>query len=282
MKHFFLTIDLEEWYHLEYLKPYSASIGSNQRYIPLILPFFDQLNQNGIKATVFVVGDIAQENKHVIQEIAKAGHEIACHSNHHKLVYEMGDEEFRDDIINAKKILEDICGKEILGYRAPCFSMDNKKLDILYECGFKYDASLIRFSEHELYRVLDMSCFNKIDSLVFEKDGHYEFETPTLETFGKLLPISGGGYFRLFPKWLMNNLINRYMKSEHNFIFYVHPFELSDNDLDGLKQTGVKNWIRYEVGRKGNSKKLLKFAMRLKKAGFCFTTIFEYLNEGAQ
>ncbi len=152
--------------------------------------------EEGVYLTVFVLGDVAKDHPDVVRQIAKMGHEIACHGKHHELVYELSIDEFRKRIGESKQTLEEITGKHVNGYRAPCFSMENEKLDVLWDLGFKYDASLIRFKEHKLYNVMDISSFKKIESIIYRKKGKYEFETPTLNIIGKSIPISGVGYFR--------------------------------------------------------------------------------------
>lgn len=277
MKKMFFTLDLEEWYHLEYLKEHRNSIASQQSYIDEIIPFMENMIREGVKMTVFVVGDIAREKSRTIRKISEMGHEIACHGYTHSLLYNIDDGQFRKETLNAKRTIEDIIDKDVHGYRAACFSMDNAKLDILWECGFSYDASLIRFKEHKLYSVLDMSTFRKIDSLVYEKNGRIEFETPTLDVFNRSIPISGGGYFRMFPLFLTKSLMKKYLRKEDNFIFYIHPFELSVRPLAGIKRAGKKNWLRFQIGRNGNPEKLKKYISYLKSIGAEFECCGEYL-----
>jgi peptidoglycan/xylan/chitin deacetylase (PgdA/CDA1 family) len=59
--------------------------------------------------------------------------------------------EFRDDVVRARKVLEDVSGREVVGYRAPSFSIDHKRLTILQGCGFRYDSSHHPFGRHERY-----------------------------------------------------------------------------------------------------------------------------------
>lgn len=277
MKRFFFTLDLEEWYHLEYLKPHIKKIKSNISYVKYIPEFTAYMSSQGIRMTIFIVGEIASENQEIIREIATQGHKFGCHSYSHKLLSELSVEEFRYETQKAKGIIEDISGKEVIGYRAPCFSMDNQKLEILWDCGFKYDASLIKFEEHKYYNVLDVTGFNKIDSLVYEKDGLFEFETPTVPVMGKSIPISGGGYFRLFPFWLTQTMMNRYFKHEKNFVFYIHPFELSHEILNGINEAGLGNQFRFDVGRRNNRRKLDKFIDYVNGSGMTFDTFEDYL-----
>lgn len=279
MRKFFLTLDIEEWYHLEYLKEYKDQIDSDQRFVPQILPFLKKMADEGVYLTAFILEDVAKENPDVVKQIAKMGHEISCHGKHHELVYEVTTEEFRKIIGESKHTLEIITGQPIKGYRAPCFSMENDKLDILWNLGFTYDASLIKFKEHKLYNVMDMSSFDKLESMIYKKNDKYEFETPTLDIMGKSIPISGGGYFRLFPLWVMKYFMKKHWEEEDNFIFYIHPFEIVGEPLRNGKKMGLKNYFRFQVGRPTLQKKLLKYIKWLKKQNVKFVRFKDYVND---
>lgn len=278
MRKYFLTLDLEEWYHLEYLKEYKDVIDSKQRFAPRVIPFLKEMADHGVYLTVFVLEDVAKDHPEVVREIAKMGHEIACHGKHHELVYDMTIDEFRKIIGETKKTIEEITGQSVKGYRAPCFSMENEKLEVLWDLGFKYDASLIRFKEHKLYNVMDMSAFKNMESMIYRKEDKYEFETPTLDIMGKSIPISGGGYFRLFPLWLMKYFMKKHWEKEDNFIFYIHPFEVVGEILENGKKMGKKNYFRFQVGRPALQKKLLKYIKWLKKQDVEFVKFEDYID----
>jgi hypothetical protein len=109
--------------------------------------------------------------------------------------------------------------------------MERDKLDAIRQLGFTYDSSKIRFAQHPLYRNLDLICFEQPEDLVYVERGFSEYEIPTLELFGYSIPISGGGYLRLFPFWLLRILLRLYARKHENFTIYVHPFELTSAKL---------------------------------------------------
>jgi polysaccharide deacetylase family protein (PEP-CTERM system associated) len=279
MRKYFLTLDLEEWYHLEYVKKYKDKIGSSQKFVPKVFPFLKKMSDEKVYLTLFVLGDVAKENADLIKQISEMGHEIACHGAGHELVYNLTNEEFREKTNKTKKLLESIIGEPVKGYRAPCFSMENEKLKILWDLGFTYDSSFIRFKEHKLYNVMDMTDFKKVESMVYREGNKYEFETPTLDVMGKSIPISGGGYFRLFPLWLMKYFMKKHWKNEDNFVFYIHPFELSGELLKNGKAMGLKNYLRFQVGRAFLQNKLFKYITWLKKQDVKFMRFKDYINE---
>jgi polysaccharide deacetylase family protein (PEP-CTERM system associated) len=274
MRNFFLTLDFEEWYHLDYLK--NTKQNRFNFFTQRLYPFFDLLKQKNIKITVFVLAELAKENTEIINRIIKEGHEIACHGFDHDLLYNKSDKLFKDQVSDAKKLLEDISGTEVNGYRASCFSMDRPKLEILSELGFKYDSSLIRFSQHNLYRQIDMTGFKQVDDLVYQKDSFFEFEIPTYKFYKYNLPISGGGYFRMFPKFIYFILFKNYIKTHNNFVFYVHPFELVKESID-ISNFSLKDKFRFGIGRRNNLNKFSNFLESLNEMDFTFVTFNKYL-----
>lgn len=281
MKKCFLTLDLEEWYHLEYVRPFVTAIGSQQRFASGVIPFLERMAQEGIYMTVFVLGSIAEERPGLVRRIFEMGHEIGCHSLNHDLVYDMSDNRFREETARARDAISNIIGREVLGYRAACYSMTNCKLDILWDLGFVYDSSFIRFKQHRLYNVMDMSSFKRIESLVYRSGSNYEFEIPTVDIMGVSLPISGGGYFRLFPLWIMKAFMAKHWRSEANFVLYVHPFEVCGSvKLEHGARMGLGNYFRFQVGRKCFLEKLYSYLDFLQCNQVRFMRFADYVNEG--
>jgi hypothetical protein len=120
-----------------------------------------------VQATFFVLGWIAERYPGLVRRIQKQGHEIACHGYAHQLVYTQSRAEFRQDIKRAKSILEDITGSEVIGYRAPSYSITNKSqwaFEVLVEEGFKYDSSIFPI-RHDFYGMPDAPRFPFVISL---------------------------------------------------------------------------------------------------------------------
>jgi polysaccharide deacetylase family protein (PEP-CTERM system associated) len=277
MKYVYLTVDIEEWYDLDYFK--DMKLDKSTEVIPEIIDFLDLLDEFKIKSTFFVLAYTLDRNTDIIREISSRGHVIACHGYDHELLYNKDLKVFKEEVTKAKVLLEEATGKEVKGYRASCFSMERDKLEALKEIGFKYDSSYIKFEHHPLYRNLDLSGYEKKDDLVFEQDSHFEYEIPTLKIFKYSIPISGGGYLRLFPYWLLKILIKKYAKEKDNFLLYLHPFELTPMKIDLPSEVSKKTKFRFEVGRKKNLKKLRKVIVLLKNMGAEFRTLEYDMNE---
>lgn len=269
-------MDLEEWYHLDYFKKYN--LVREKKVIPLIYDFLNLLDNNDIKMTVFVLGELVEENSNILKEIKNRGHSIACHGYNHELLNKKTIIEFRKDILKAKDVIEGLINGEVIGYRAPCFTMDREKLMILKECGYKYDSSRIRFEQHLLYKPLDVSDFHKIDDLIYKKDNFYEFEVPTYKILKYNIPISGGGYFRFLPLPIFKYFFRQYSKMRNNFVFYIHPFEVTDIQINFGEEVSLKDKFRFSYGRKNNLDKFEKFINLCKKEGYIFHTFSHYIN----
>jgi hypothetical protein len=179
MKYVYLTVDLEEWYELDYLKNYK--LDQSVEVIPEIIDFLDLLDQFQIKATFFVLATALNKNTDIVKEINRRGHAIGCHGLDHELLYNKGTNQFINEVVKAKKDIEKSVDCEVNGYRASCFSMERDKLDALFHAGFQYDSSFIKFEQHTLYRNLDLKGFEQKDALVYINDGFIEYEIPTLK-----------------------------------------------------------------------------------------------------
>ncbi len=181
-----------------------------------------------VSATFFMLGWIAERHGRLVKAIHGAGHEIACHGYSHGLVYQLTPEDFRKDVRRAKKLLEDVAGTPVDGYRAPSFSIVKSSLwalDILAEEGFQYDSSIFPI-RHDRYGVPDAHRFPH-RCQTRNGNGLAEFPISTSRVWGVNLPVGGGGYFRLLPyaltRWSIQRLNNR---EQRPAVVYIHPWEL--------------------------------------------------------
>ena len=276
MKNFFLTLDLEEWYHLEYFNDLNEA-DKKDVFIFKLNDFFDFLDLKKIKITVFVVAELAKKYPEIIKNISSRGHEIACHSLNHKLDYNKTDKKFVSDLKYAKNILEEICNKKVLGYRSPCFSLTDNKLELVSKLGFRYDSSYVNFKSHKLYNKLSLKGYRVFDNLIYIKDKFKEFEVPTYTLMKKInLPIAGGAYFRFLPLSLTKLLIKSYYKTNKNFIFYIHPFELNSSKIN-LSKLSFLNKIRFQFNRKNNLERFKRLVVFLQASKVSFRTINDIL-----
>ena len=229
-----LSIDVEEYYHgveFEAAVPPSERRKLPSRVEPSVDRVLALLDDADVKATFFVVGAVAAAHPLMVKRIAAEGHEVACHSYGHEFVSRLTPEAFRADVRRAKRLLEDLIGDEVTGYRAPNYSITERTVwafGILLEEGFRYDSSIYPI-RHDRYgfpkapRFPYMLCGSNGRQLV-------EFPLGTVRLLGVNLPVAGGGPFRLFPyryfRWSID-AVNRW--HQQPIMFYFHPWELDPN-----------------------------------------------------
>ncbi len=250
-----LTVDVEDWFQSTWDNSLPVNDNS-KRNVEFLL---DILSSHSCRATMFISGKFAQAFPFLIKEIQKQGHEIASHGFMHKNLLLMSDNDFKEDVLKSKKILEDIIGKNILGFRAPDFSLSRKNfhfLELLSELGFAYDASIFPI-KLKRYGVKHWPpCPKKI--ILNNNKYIFEFPIGISYLFGLKVPIGGGGYHRIFPKWFILWMIKRALKINKYFVCYFHPYEF--NFLE-FKKSEIKIPLRVKLhqgfGRKGFLKKFI-------------------------
>ncbi|MEW8324167.1 MAG: XrtA system polysaccharide deacetylase [Candidatus Thiodiazotropha taylori] len=270
-----ITVDVEDYYQVSAFNKqvtkadwegYESRVYDNTHRI---LKIFDD---NSIKGTFFVLGWVAERNHKLITEISELGHEVACHGYSHDLVYNQTPDKFLEETRKSKAILEDIIGKPIKGYRAASYSITEKSLwalDILTECGFSYDSSIFPIM-HDRYGIPGAKTMPH--RLKTAKGNEIiEFPLSTVGIAKRRLPVSGGGYFRLFPYWLSKAGLNRVNRNDQMpFIFYMHPWEI-DEGQPKIKSSRLSEFRHYN--------NIDKFESRLLKLvrDFEFSTVSDVL-----
>ncbi len=225
-----LTVDVEDYFQVSAFAKnidqkdwgsHPLRVENNTRKL---LDMFDAYQ---LKATFFVLGWVAERQKDLVLEIAKRGHEVACHGYSHQLVYNQSAEVFQEETVRAKNILEDIIQQPVRGYRAASYSITEKSkwaLDILAESGFIYDSSIFPV-RHDRYGMPDTP---EYPYRLKTPAGHsiIEFPLSTAKIINYRLPVAGGGYFRLYPYWLSKMGLQQINRQQKPFIFYLHPWEI--------------------------------------------------------
>ncbi len=219
-----ISIDVEDWYHCLDENPgnwdrYEDRIAGSTREL---LDIFDRAKT---KATFFVLGHVAQRHPELVKQIHDAGHEIASHGSEHRFVYRQTPHEFERDVANSVKLLTDITGQKVYGYRAPYFSITKQSLwalPILRKLGFAYDSSIFPVVNHR-YGIPGA------ERLVHETEsGVVEVPLSTDRVGKHNIPCSGGVYFRILPYRLVAGMLHRLQKRGEQIVFYLHPWEIDD------------------------------------------------------
>lgn len=225
-----LTIDVEEYFHPNAMdgavdpSEWDALPSRVERNTYRIL---DLLSERDVRATFFVLGWVAERWPGLVREIARRGHEVACHGFAHRLVYRLGPEQFRADVVRARRILEDCLGVPVVGFRAASYSVVASTLwalDVLIELGLDYDSSIFPV-RHDIYGI---PSFSRFPIRVQRPAGEIlEIPASTLRLWGRNWPVAGGGYFRLLPYQVTRRAIQWLNRREQvPAMVYLHPWEL--------------------------------------------------------
>ncbi len=242
-----MTVDVEDYFQVS---AFEKNISRNDwdklpcRVEANTHRILDMFARYDVSATFFTLGWVAQRYPDLIKRIVDDGHELACHGFSHIRVTEQTPEEFRDDVIRAKSLLEDIGGVAVKGYRAASYSIGASNLwalDVLEDIGFDYSSSIYPV-KHDLYGMPDAPRFS------FEptaKKKLLEVPVTTVRFGNRNIPCGGGGYFRLFPYSISKYALARVNNLEgQSGVFYFHPWEI-DPDQPRQKNIPLKTRFRH-------------------------------------
>jgi polysaccharide deacetylase family protein (PEP-CTERM system associated) len=222
-----MSIDVEDWFQVENLR---GVIGREtwaerqlrvERNMDRLLAL---MADAGVRSTCFVLGWIAERCPSLIRRIASGGHEIASHGYGHELLGSLSSDEFRADVERSKNLLQDLTGAEVVGYRAPAFSITDWAIPVLQELGFTYDSSAFPTVAHDRYGRL--TGIDPTEAVVELRPGFHEISVSCLTLGSRGIPWGGGGYFRLIPYPLFRRGIHRILRGGQPYVFYLHPWEI--------------------------------------------------------
>ncbi|MGL4553452.1 MAG: polysaccharide deacetylase family protein, partial [Gemmataceae bacterium] len=274
-----LSFDIEEHHRIEAASSLVVN-GERQAYYRRRMEdstrwLLERLAARGIQATFYVIGELARMSRALVREIADAGHEVGSHGWDHRRVLAMTPAEFREDCRRSKDALEQATGQAVRGYRAPTFSIMRHTgwaLEVLAEEGYTYDSSIYPV-RHDRYGVPDAPL---VPFAVPTAAGPMmELPPLTLRMAGMNVPVGGGGYFRIFPSWLMYQGIRQMAALGGPVMLYFHPWEF-DEGQDRLPLPVLSRWRTY-YGIAGSRERL----ERLMDVPARFTTASDVAREWA-
>ncbi len=224
-----LSVDVEDYFQTEAFSKVAPRSEWNRyplRVVDNTRRLLDLFDKYDAKATFFMVGWVANRVPGLAREIASRGHELACHSYWHRVIYSLTPTEFRQDTRDAVHAIEDASGVHVTGYRAPTWSITRKSLwaiDVLAEEGFSYDSSIYPI-HHDLYGIpgaMDRPYIWKINGCQI-----LEIPPATLSIGKTRLPAAGGGYLRIFPLRYSCFAIDQITRRNSLPVIYMHPWEI--------------------------------------------------------
>jgi polysaccharide deacetylase family protein (PEP-CTERM system associated) len=223
-----MTVDVEDWFQVQ---AFARVIDRSQweelprRVEENTEAFLNMFAEAGVKATFFTLGWVADRHPALVRRIVAEGHELASHGYWHRLVHEQDQAAFREDVGRAHRVLEDVGGVAVRGYRAPTFSINARNpwaFDVLEDEGYTYSSSVFPI-RHDLYGMPEAPRFpHRVAS-----GRLLEIPMTTVRLAGRNLPCAGGGYFRLFPYVLFRAGLRRVNADDRApGVFYTHPWEI--------------------------------------------------------
>lgn len=241
------TVDVEDYFQVSAFAPHiprSEWATRECRVERNVDRLLELLDAHRVQATFFTLGWIAERHPGVVREIVARGHELASHGYGHERAGDLDRTAFFADVDRARRLLQDVGGVPVLGYRAPSFSIDERNLwafDSLARAGYRYSSSIYPI-RHDHYGMPDAPRFaHRAHADVIE------IPATTLRLAGRNLPSSGGGYFRLLPyavsRWMLQQVHRR---DGQPAVFYCHPWEI-DADQPRVPGIGARTRFRHYV-----------------------------------
>jgi polysaccharide deacetylase family protein (PEP-CTERM system associated) len=220
-----LTIDLEDWHQLfhrrltgEVIRPTKVVVSSTRRLL-------DMLDETGIRATFFVLGNVADVYPELVREVVQRGHEIGSHTHSHELIFRTEPTAFKADMERSLATLQDLTAEPILGFRAPEFSVSHLQhwcFEILADLGFRYDSSVFPLP-HARYGIPEAPRHPFV--IPTPSGAIHEYPLATWDLGRFRLPVAGGSYFRLLPGRLLLRALSDIDQSKRTAVLYFHPYE---------------------------------------------------------
>lgn len=226
-----LSVDVEDW--LQSTWDRDAPIGEVARTNTLAL--LERLDRLDVRATMFILGKFAETFPDVVKEIMAAGHEIAAHGHGHREIFTQTRDQFREDIRRNKDFLEQLTGEQVIGFRAPDFSIVTATtwaLEDLAEAGFLYDSSIFPVDGGR-YGIPSWPLAPAVIRLAGGRS-IIEFPITAYPLGGKNRPVGGGGYHRLLPGFVIRQVMSKVL-DERPFVSYMHPYEFNPGEFAAMQ-----------------------------------------------
>lgn len=242
------SADVEDYYQVEALRaccPRERWTEFEDRVVANTTRVLDILREHDARGTFFILGCVAERHPDLVAKIASAGHEVGSHGYGHELIYRMAPEEFRNDVRRTRALLQELSGQEVIGYRAPSYTIMKRTLwalPILVEEGYRYDSSVFPIARRR-YGIPGAPRWPHRWNLGQGKD-IAEFPLTT-SRYGPInIPTTGGAYLRLLPFPLQRESVRRLLRNNRPVVLNIHPWEL-DPDQPRLRVSVRTRWTHY-------------------------------------
>jgi polysaccharide deacetylase family protein (PEP-CTERM system associated) len=222
-----LSVDVED-YHNQLAIDYQHRIEPpNEEALRCTDRLLDIFGEYQAKGTFFILGEIAEAFPRLVKRIAGEGHHLGVHGYHHLPVRWQTPEQFRESIGRAKRLIEDLAGREADAYRAPLFSINEKTLwalEILADLGFRYDSSIFPIDARRYgVAAAPRSSYRHV---LPDRRTLWEVPLTTVAIAGRRMGACGGGHLRLFPLRFTQYAMRQLRSEQRAAVVYLHPYEV--------------------------------------------------------
>ena len=266
----FFSMDVESFYDTGCVKGKKVVVDQKYNCAKEIRKFVDFLDNHQIKGTFFVTVSFIKEAKEFLLYAIEHGHEIGLHCFDHEKLTKYTVSQFEEMIIKSKTEIKKELGVEPVGFRFPCFKYKKEFFDVLVKHGFKFDSSVTKPNN---------KTFKKVTDTVYYGYGLYEFVPMRKVVLGKEILLSGGGYVRMLPRKEIMRVIKKHVEKHDGFLVYVHPFEISDDELPVPKNILAiqKAYVKY--GRSEYLNRVEQIISYLIDNGYKFESMGEFVSK---
>ena len=267
-----LSVDVEEWYHPEYVKG-KVPEKKEERITQSLNKTLQLISEHNVDTTFFIVGELAEKYPGIIKKIIEDGHEIAFHGYYHDPLWASNVDVFRDEVTRFDSIVQSATGEKCLGFRAPSYSIDNRTvwaLDVLEEAGYLYDSSVFPIKT-PLYGVSSapITPYHPSSRNIVEQDKSrklIEFPALVYPVTGLRIPTAGGFYLRFLPSCIIKKAVKKMNKQGFPAVLSFHTWEV-DSNTPRLKLGVAKSFVTY-YNLNATKKKLKHLLSNFKFVGF--------------
>ena len=226
-KLFLFSVDLEEFY--------AERPGFQRTPLPeLAGRYLELLRRHRMKATFFVVGELAKQFRSTIREIHAEGHELACHTHSHLALNQYDSLSLEEDLRRNLDAIHHCVDTEITGFRAPILSLTEKTqwaYEVLAKVGFKYSSSVLS-SKNPLHG------WPGFGNGARKINGILELPVTLSQFLGMRVPVGSGTYFRCLPFAFTRRCFRQCAAEGTPIIGYFHPYD-TDSAQEKVMLRGV-------------------------------------------
>ncbi len=273
----FFTMDVESFGEINCVRATGDRRYDAFRIEHAVNDYIDLLDKYGIKGTFFTVCSSLEYVKEYLTRAVKSGHEIALHGLTHEIPALTDREKLKTELVEGKAMLENELGTEVVGYRAPCFAVNDEVLDVLKELGFKYDSSSLDISISYYRGAATFDGYDAVCDGILKKDGFYEIPPCKTKTIFGQMSVSGGAYLRLAIYPFIKHYIEKYLKKSAYYVFYCHPADIFKEKPPKLYGISARDRFFIRAGRNGFLKRTEAIIKSLIKKGYTFSTMCDYV-----